>query len=423
MQCFMEFYNYIIEYIVNNLYTVIKFCKIILVQYKNNIIFGKPNITHKEISGLVRVAKSNWIGTGAESLKFENRFSIYKEARYAKSLNSCTAALHLSLKTLKPKNNDEVITTPFTFAATINSIILAGCKPVLVDVRKDTFNIDENLIEKKITKKTIAILVVHYAGIPCDMNPILKIAKKYNLKIIEDCAHAIETKYNGKHAGTFGYAGCFSFYVNKNITTGEGGMLICKNRNLAEKIQILRLHGMSRDAWKRYMPQKKNDSKKWKHYDILDAGLKYNMIDINAAIGLAQLKKVNIMWKERKKIAETYRKQLNELPLIFQETKKYKFKHAYHLFPIVIDKTKTKLKRDDLLFYLKDHSIGAGVNYRSATDMKYYKKKYKWNSKTCKISDYVGKNVICLPLYPGLKRYEQKKVINVLVNFFKKKSK
>jgi dTDP-4-amino-4,6-dideoxygalactose transaminase len=388
------------------------------VQFKNNIIFGKPHIKDEEISGLIRVAKSNWIGTGLEVLKFENKFRIYKKIKYAKSLNSCTAALHLSLKTLKPKINDEVITSPFTFAATINSIIIAGCKPVLVDVKKDTFNIDENLIENKITKKTIAILVVHYAGLPCHMSPILKIAKKYNLKIIEDCAHAIETKYKDQHAGTFGYSGCFSFYVNKNITTGEGGMLICKNRSLAEKIQVLRLHGMSRDAWKRYIPQKKIN-KRWNHYNILEAGLKYNMIDINAAMGLAQLRKVNKMWAIRKKIAEKYKKELVKLPLIFQGTNKYKFKHAHHLFPIVIDKSKTKLTRDELLFYLKKNSIGAGVNYRSITQMKYYKKKFKWDSKTCKISDYLGKNIVCLPIYPDLKMNEQKKVIRIITDFFK----
>ena len=323
---------------------------------------------------------------------------------------------------LNLKKNDEVITTPLTFAATINSIILAGGKPVLTDVRTDTYNIDEKLIEKKITKKTKAILLVHFGGIPCDMDPILKIANKYNLKIIEDCAHAIESTYKNKNTGTFGYTGCFSFYANKNITTGEGGMLICKDGAIAKKVEIMRLHGMSRDAWKRYMPEGIIPKKGlvWDHYDIKYVGLKYNMIDINAALGVSQLKKINSMLLERGKIVKNYRSGLKGLPIFFQNTDDYKFKNAHHLFTIVLDKKKTKKERDYLLRFLNENGIGVGVNYRAVTSMSCYKKLFKWDAKTCANANYIGNNILSLPLYPGLKKKEQTYIIKKIKEFFGK---
>ena len=384
---------------------------------KKFIIYGKPCYGKEEISSIIKVAKSYWIGKGIQVNKFEKNFANYKKAKFAAALNSCTAALHLSLLILKPKEGDEVITTPMTFASTVNSIILAKCKPVLADIRKDSFNIDENLIEKKITKRTIAIMIVHFAGIPCNMTPILRLAKKYNIKIIEDCAHAIESKYKNKHSGSFGYTGCFSFYSNKNITTGEGGMLICSKKNISNEIKILSLHGMSRDAWGRYWPKEKQ-KKKWNHYDILKVGHKYNMIDLNAAFGIEQLKKIGLMHKKRVGIYKRYKKGLTSLPIIFQEAKDYKFKHAHHLFTVVLDKKKTKLKRDDLLLYLSKNKIGVGVNYRSVTQLSYFIKKYKWNSNTCKIADYIGKNILSLPIYPDLKVSQQNYIISTIKKFF-----
>ena len=386
------------------------------------ISFGRPHFGKKEEKKLQRVIKSNWIGTGPIVYEFEKNFSKYKKIRFAKSLNSCTAALHLSLLSLNLKKNDEVITTPLTFAATVNSIILAGCKPVLVDIRKDTFNIDEKLIEKNITKKTKAIMLVHFGGIPCNMDPIIKIAKKNKLIIIEDCAHAIESKYKNRHTGTFGYSGCFSFYANKNITTGEGGMLICKNPSLAKKIEIMRLHGMSRDAWKRYWPEGTIPKKGvvWDHYDIKYVGLKYNMIDLNAALGIEQLKKIESNLIKRNKIAKKYKNGLKNLPLLFQETDEYKFKNANHLFTITLDKKRTRKDRDKLLRYLNENQIGVGVNYRSVTSMSCYKKLFNWNSKTCPKANDVGNNIISLPQYPGLREIDQKYVINKIKEYFKK---
>ena len=232
---------------------------------KTNIIFGKPNIGAEEIRYVKKVINSKWIGTGPITEKFEHNFKIYKQTKFALSVNSCTAALHLSLLSLNLNRGDEVITTPMTFASTINSIILAGGKPVLADINKETFNIDPQKILEKITKKTKAIILVHLAGLPCEIKKIKKIVNKHKLFLIEDCAHSIESKYNGKHLGNFGDTGCFSFYSTKNLTTGEGGMIITQKKKIAEKIRVLRLHGLSKDAWKRHLPNSVKFSAKFDH--------------------------------------------------------------------------------------------------------------------------------------------------------------
>ena len=387
---------------------------------KEFIGFGKPSITNKEVSKVYNVLKSKWIGTGPYVEEFEKKFSSYKKSNYAVALNSCTAALHLSLLSLGLKKGDEIITTPLTFAATINAIILAGCKPVLVDIRMDTLNIDEKKIEEKITKKTKALLIVHFSGIPCDMYKINKIVKKYRLRLIEDCAHAIETKYKNKHVGNFGEAGCFSFYANKNITTGEGGMVICKKRKIEQTIKILRLHGMNKDAWKRFAPDSVPKNSEYQHYDVKYVGLKYNMIDINASIGLVQLARVEKMWKKRQEKSNTYLKVLEKLPLHFQKTNEYKYKNGHHLFVAILNKKKTKRKRDDLLKFLNNKRIGTGVHYRAVTSMSIFKKMFSWNKKTCPVANYVGENIFSLPLYPELKPFEQKYILSKAKEFFKK---
>ncbi len=383
------------------------------------IPFGKPFIGNDEMKFVTKVLKSKWIGSGPITEKFEKKFKNYKKSKYALSVNSCTAALHLSLIYCGIKYNDEVITTPMTFVSTINSIILSGAKPILADIDPITFNIDPKEIEKKITKKTKAILIVHLAGLPCDMKSILKIVKKYKLKLIEDCAHSIESKYENKHVGNFGDTGCFSFYTTKNLTTGEGGMIICNNNEIQKKIRVARLHGLSKDAWKRYLPESVKHQTKFEHYDVTEVGLKYNMIDINAAMGLIQLGKLESSWKKRKKIFELYKKKLSHLPIKTQNFSNKNIRHAYHLFLMVIDKKKTKKKRDDLILFLKKNNIGCGVNYRTVTDMSIFKKKLGWNNKTCKNSKYLGDNTVSLPLYPDLRIKDLNFICEKVQQFFK----
>jgi len=387
---------------------------------KKFIIFGTPTIGKDEINAVKNVLTSKWIGSGIITEKFEKKFKEYKKSTYSLSLNSCTAGLHLSLKILNIKKGDEIITTPLTFCATINSILLAGATPVLVDINPLTLNIDENKIEKKITKKTKAIILVHFSGLPCNMFPILKIAKKYKIKVIEDCAHAIESKYFGKHVGNFGETGCFSFYATKNLTTAEGGMLVTSKKEISSKINVMRLHGMSKDAWKRHLPETATPGSKLQHYDVTELGLKYNMIDINASIGLVQLKKLEKNWKIRKSIYEIYFEKLKHLPILFQKIDPYPVKYAYHLCAIRIDKEKTNKKRDNLIKFLIINKIGTGVNYRCVTDMSYYKKNLGWNDNTCKIAKSAGDNIISLPLFPSLKREEVNYICKKVCEFFQK---
>ena len=383
-----------------------------------HIIFGKPQINIQEQKNLIKVIRSNWIGTGPLVEKFEKKFREYKKSKYSISLNSCTAALHLSLICLGIKKNDEVITTPLTFCSTVNSILHAGGKPVLADIDPKTLNIDVKKIEQKITKKTKALILVHFAGLPCEMDKICDLAKKYNLKIIEDCAHAIEAKYKKKDVGNFGEVGCFSFYVNKNITTGEGGMAIMKDKQIEQKFRFLRLHGISKDAWKRHSPESVSVNKKYQSYDLYYPGFKFNMIDIQASIGLAQLSKINKFWLKRKKIYETYRKKLADLPIKFQQKLNIDYKHAYHLFTFHLDKKKTKKSRKQLIDYLTKNRIGFGIHYRAINDLNYYKKKYSWNKATAPIAHEISQNIISLPLYPNLKKDEMEYIIKKLKNFF-----
>ena len=267
---------------------------------KKYITFGAPLIGNKEINSVTKCLKSGWIGTGPKAQEFEKKFSKYQKSKNSIAVNSCSAALHLSLKSLNLKKGDEVITSALTFCSTVNSIILSGAKPVLADVNFETQNIDPKEIVKKINKNTKAVIIVHFAGRPCNMYEIIKIVKKYKLILIEDCAHAIESQYNGKHCGTFGTYGCFSFYATKNLVTGEGGMITTNLDKNVKKLKQLALHGMSKDAWRRF------SDKGYKHYDVIDLGFKYNMTDISASFGLWQWSFLENWQISRRKIADKY---------------------------------------------------------------------------------------------------------------------
>ena len=377
------------------------------------ITFGKPCYDKNDIKLVNEILKSKWIGTGKKTLEFENNFSNYKNVKYSLALNSCTAALHLSLLSLNIKKGDEVITTPLTFCSTINSILHVGAIPVLADIDENTLNIDPKKILKKINKKTKAIIVVHFAGLSCDMDEILKISKKHSIKVIEDCAHAIETKYKNKQAGTLGDTGCFSFYSTKNITTSEGGMLTTKNKKLADRVKKLRLHGLSRDAWKRY-----SNVGKYKTYDIFEPGFKYNLTNMNAALGINQLKKINFLWKKRKKIWDFYNSNLSDLPIKLPPKIPKGYKHAYHLYTIIIDKSKTNKSREEAINYLQKNRIGIGIHYNSIQSFKYYKNKVKFSNAELKVSDLICKNIFSIPIYPDLKKKDQIYVIKKIKDFF-----
>ena len=258
------------------------------------LVFGAPAIGDEEIAEVVASLRSGWLGTGPKVARFEADFAAYEDAPHAVAVSSCTAALHLSMLALEVQPGDEVITTALTFAATVNAIIHAGATPVLVDVDPATMNLDPAAAAADVGERTRAILPVHFAGRPCDMDALAKLRDDRGLALIEDCAHAIETEYHGRHAGTFGDFGCFSFYVTKNVVTGEGGMVLARREEDAARIKVLALHGMSKDAWKRFSDEG------YRHYYVTECGYKYNMTDLQAALGIHQLARVERNWERRR---------------------------------------------------------------------------------------------------------------------------
>ena len=336
--------------------------------------------------------KTGWLGTGPKVAKFEKDFSVYKGAEFAAALNSCTAALHLSILAAGVKPGDEVITTPMTFCATVNAIIHAGATPVLADVDSRTMNIDPNEIEKKITDKTRAILPVHFAGRPCEMDSIMTIAGRRNLKVIEDCAHAIETEYKGRKTGTFGDFGCFSFYVTKNIVTGEGGMVLARREEDIARVKILGLHGMSKDAWKRF------SDAGYKHYQVVECGFKYNMMDLQAAIGIHQLERIDQYWKQREIIWKRYNEAFADLPVTLPVDPAPDTRHAYHLYTILVDETKTGMSRDKFLDAMTARKIGVGVHYLSIPEHPYYQETFGWKPEDYPNAMRIGRQTVSLPI-------------------------
>lgn len=366
-------------------------------------------IENDEIDEVVATLKSGWLGTGPRVAKFENLVREYVGAKYAAALNSCTAGLHLSLLVCGIGQGDEVITTPLTFCATANSIVHSGAEPVFVDINRETMNIDENQIEKAITKKTKAIMPVHMAGRPCEMDKILNIAKKYGLFVIEDAAHALGAEYKGIKIGNLkSDLTCFSFYVTKNIVTGEGGMITTGNRNFADKIKTLALHGMSRDAWKRYS----DDG--YKHYEVVCPGYKYNMMDIQAAIGLHQIQRIDKYDKKRQKIWNLYNKNFGNLPIIVPAPSAPYIKHAKHLYTILIDKEKTGMSRDEFMKELHLRGIGSGVHFLPIHLHHYYRERWGYKKGLFPNAEYVGERTVSLPFGAKLTENDVCKVIKAV---------
>jgi len=372
------------------------------------LVFGSPAIEEAEIKEVVASMRSGWLGTGPKVAQFEEDFRTYKGARYAVAVNSCTAALHLSMLAVGLKPGDEVITTPMTFCATVNAIIHTGLTPVLADIDPATMNISPEQVKEKITSKTRGILPVHFAGRACNMDAITKIAKKYNLQVIEDCAHAIETEYRGEKAGTFGDFGCFSFYVTKNIVTGEGGMILTRSAEDASRIKVLALHGMSRDAWKRFSDEG------YKHYFVTECGFKYNMMDLQAAIGIHQLKRVESYWIRRQEIWQRYNGAFADLAIGLPAKPEPETRHAYHLFTILIDEQKCGITRDAFLNAMTKHNIGVGVHYLSIPEHPYYQETFGWQPEDYPNAMRIGRQTVSLPFSAKLTDEDVEDVIEAV---------
>lgn len=379
--------------------------------------FALPSIDNEEIKEVIDTLKSGWITTGPKTHMFEEKIKKYIGANHVIAVNSCTSALHLSLVVSGIKQGDEVITTPLTFASTANTIVHQGAKPVFVDIKRDTYNIDPRKIEENISDKTKAIIPVHYAGQPCEMNEILKIAEKNDLKVIEDAAHAIGAEYHGKKIGTIGDITCFSFYATKNITTGDGGAVVANNDEIAEKIRILSLHGMSKDAWKRY------SSKGSWYYEITYPGYKYNMTDIQAALGLHQIDKLDEFIKIRKKYCIMYNMGFKDMEEIITPYVKENVKHVRHLYPILIKPELLKINRNKFIEALREENIGTSVHFIPLHLHPFYREKYGYVVGDYPNAEYVYNNLISLPLYPKMTEedvYDVITAIKKLVDYYKK---
>lgn len=378
------------------------------------LVFGAPPIEDPEIAEVIASMKSGWLGTGPKVAQFESDFARYRRAPHAVAVNSCTAALHLSLLAENLGPGDEVITTPLTFCATVNAIIHAGATPVLADVDPRTMNLDPAAVEAALTPRTRAILPVHFAGRPCDMDALTATAARHDLRLIEDCAHAIETEYKGRPAGTFGDYGCFSFYVTKNIVTGEGGMVLAREESAAARIKTLALHGMTKDAWRRF------SDAGYRHYEVVDAGFKYNMMDLQAAIGIHQLRRIEPYWQRRREIWRQYNEALAGLPVALPADPEPDTRHAHHLYTILIDEAGAGIARDAFLDGMTEQNIGIGVHYRAIPEHPFYQQAYGWRPESFPHATRIGRQTVSLPLSPKLNDEDVEDVVTAVRTVLRK---
>jgi len=357
--------------------------------------FSPPAISEEEIAAVADTLRSAWITTGPKTKHFEQEFATFLGAPAALALNSCTAGLHLALVTLDIGPGDEVITTPMTFCSSVNVIEHVGARPVLVDIEPDTLTLDPERVAAAITPRTRAIMPVHYAGHPVDMAPLLELARQQGLYVIEDAAHALPAAYHGQRIGTIGDLTAFSFYATKNLTTAEGGMLTGAP-DLIERARILSLHGMSRDAWKRY------DAHGSWYYEVVEAGWKYNMTDIQAAIGLVQLQRLETMQQRRHEIVACYNAAFSQLDVLQIPTERPDAKSAWHLYVLRLHLDRLTIDRARFIEELRARNIGTSVHFIPIHLHPYYRDKYGWQPDDFPIAHREYQRVISLPLHPGL---------------------
>lgn len=366
----------------------------------DNLPYCRPFSTELEEEYVVKAIKSKWWSTGEITRTFENEFKKLCKCNFSLGVNSCTAALHLGLKVLGVQKGDEVITVSMTFCSTVNTIVECGAIPVFCDIDIKTGLMDLSKVENLITPKTKVILPVYYGGQCVNIDELTKIANKYNLKVLADCAHAFGTYYKGEPVGSFGDACAFSFYATKNISTGEGGMLALKNKDDYNKAKELSLHGMSRDAFNRYS----DESVDYK-YDVLDVGYKYNLSDINSSIGLAQLSHFDEMQKKRRLLAHIYDEELKSINGVTAIEKQKNCESSYHLYVVKIGDN-FPLSRDELFKQLKTYKISTSVHFIPVHSFTYYKNFYKGEKLNLNHTEEFFNEILSLPLYPDMKKEE-----------------
>lgn len=375
--------------------------------------FSRPTISQAAIDDVVACLKSGWITTGPRVAQFTDDLKAYFNAPFVLPLASATAGLHLALLALGLTPGDEVITTPLTFAATLNTIVLAGAKPVLVDIDPQTLNMDINKLADVLSERTRVIMPVHFAGLPVDLDPLYEFATQHRLRVIEDAAHAMGTAYKGKRIGSFGDTQVFSFHPNKNMTTGEGGCVVTRDEGLAEQISRLRFHGMNRPAWNRFA---KNGSQE---YEIVLPGFKYNMMDLQAAIGIHQLKELESFITRRKELADRYQEALSDWPQWNLPTlPAYNHLHSWHIYTPLLNEANAGMNRQAFMQTMKEKNIGTGLHYQAVHLYPYYRQAFGFQPGDFPIAENVCENIVSLPLFPSMSDAEHDRVLDVMYRIF-----
>ena len=360
------------------------------------LVFGSPALGEQEIAEVVATLRSGWIGTGPRVQRFEREFAEYVDSPHAVAVSSCTAALHLALLALGVGPGDEVIVPAMTFAATANVVVHTGARPVFADVDRTTLCLDAEDASRRVTARTRAIIPVHFAGRPCEMDSILALSRDHRLAVVEDCAHAIETLYHGRHAGLLGDFGAFSFYVTKNVITAEGGMVTTRDAAAARRLKTLGLHGLDADAWMRY-----SDSG-YRHYEVVEPGFKYNMTDLQAALGIHQLARVEQNLVRRQAIWVRYDAAFADMPIFLPAPEAPGTRHARHLYTLLLDIDRLRVDRDAVQAALHELKIGTGIHYRALHLHRYYSDTYGYARGDLPNSEWISDRTLSLPLSPKL---------------------
>ncbi|HBH54823.1 MAG TPA: UDP-4-amino-4,6-dideoxy-N-acetyl-beta-L-altrosamine transaminase [Planctomycetaceae bacterium] len=375
---------------------------------QHSIPYFLPTIGEEEIQSVVETLRSGWLTTGPKTKQFEQLFAQKMGAKHAIAVNSCTAALHLALEAIGVGRDDEVLVPTMTFASTAEVVVHLGARPVLVDVLPDTLAIDPNAIESKITSRTKAIMPVHYAGQPAEMDPIVDLARRRGLRVIDDAAHAIPASYKGRMVGTLGEITAFSFYANKTMTTGEGGMITTSDDALADRMRIMSLHGISRDAWKRFSAEGS-----W-FYEITAPGYKDNMTDVASSLGIHQLAKADDFWKARSERAAWYTELLADVPEVATPPLLDHVQHAWHLYVIQVQPERLKINRNQFIEKLNAAGVGTSVHYTPLHMHPYYRDVWGYRPEDLPVAWNAYQKIISLPLYPRLSRTDLEKVVEVI---------
>ena len=372
--------------------------------------FSIPWTDGKEIDQVADSIRSGWLTTGPKARLFEERVRAMVGARHAVAVNSCTAALHLSLVALGVKPGDEIVTSPYTFAATGEAILYLGARPVFADIDPLTLNLDPARVAMALSRRTAALLPVHIAGLPCDLDALGSIARRRRLPIVEDAAHALGAAVEGRPIGSLSDMTCFSFYATKNLATGEGGMVTLDDRRVAERLRRLSLHGLSRDAWKRY-----TRSGSWR-YDVVDLGYKYNLTDVAAAIGLAQFSKFKAIQARRRRLARRYSRLLGSHEAFDLPVEEQSSVHAWHLYILRLRPGVLRIDRDRFMTLLTARGIGASVHFQPLHLHSYYRRTFGYRRGAFPITERESARALSLPLYPGLSTEAQDRVVGTLID-------